>query len=202
MRGESRHRSARGRSETDDGGAEPATVVPGRAAQLQGVQDGAVARQLVVLVEHVQAEAAVAGPVVHGLERDQGELLVDGELSDVTVLYAVRPAPEDLSVTELSQVTRLRLGQQDDVSSQDELLPGADPGHQGFELLVGQPEPVAVPALEDDAVAESRMDAIEVGGVDRQAAFVRLARSRDDPECQWTHEATAPLDAGAVPVPR
>ena len=73
---------------------QPPAVVAGRPDQLQGVQHRAVAGQLVVLVEHVQAERAVGGPVVHRLERDQGQPPVDGQLGDLRVLDAVRPAPQ------------------------------------------------------------------------------------------------------------
>ena len=95
---EGRDRAAGRGAEADDDGAQAAAVVTGGTGQGQGVQHRAVAGQFVVLVEHVQAEAAVAGPVVHRLERDQGELLVDRQLGDGPVLDAVRPAPEDLAV--------------------------------------------------------------------------------------------------------
>ena len=50
--------------------------------QLHGVQHRAVAGELVVLVEDVQAEAAVVGPVVHRLPGDQRQAAVDGQLGD------------------------------------------------------------------------------------------------------------------------
>jgi hypothetical protein len=67
------------------------------------VKHGAVAGELVVLVEHVQAEGTVAVPVVHRLECDQRELQVVGD------------------------VTEQRLGLQDDVALLDELLAGPEP---------------------------------------------------------------------------
>ena len=48
------------RAEADHHRSQPAAVVPGRPDQLQGVQHRAVAGQLVVLVEDVQAERTVA----------------------------------------------------------------------------------------------------------------------------------------------
>ena len=53
--------AAGGRAEPDDGGAQPAAVAAGDPGQLQRVQDGAVAGQLVVLVEDVQAEVPAVG---------------------------------------------------------------------------------------------------------------------------------------------
>ena len=117
-----RHGAAGGGPEADHDGAQPAAVVAGGTGQRQGMQHGAVAGELVVLVEDVQAEAAVAGPVVHGLEGDQRELLVDRQLGDGPVLDAVRPAPEDLPVPEFGQVLGLRLGQEDDVGFGQQLL--------------------------------------------------------------------------------
>src|SRR6478735_7630972 len=95
-------------AEANHDGAQPAPVVPGGTCQRQRVQDRAVAGQLIVFVEHVQAEPAVAGPVVHGLKRDEGQFLVNCQLGDGAVLDAVRPPPEDLPVPHLRQVFRLR----------------------------------------------------------------------------------------------
>ena len=89
--------AAGGRAEPDDGGAQPAAVAAGDPGQCHGVQHGAVAGQLVVLVEDVQAEPAVGLPVVHRLERDQRQPPIDGDLSQGGILHAVRPAPDDLS---------------------------------------------------------------------------------------------------------
>ena len=51
-----RHRAPAGRAEADDGRPERAPVFAGDADELHGVQHRAVAGQLVVLVEDVQAE--------------------------------------------------------------------------------------------------------------------------------------------------
>ena len=90
-------RAAGGGAESDDGSAQPATVAAGDSGQLHGVQDGAVARELVVLVKDVQAESAVGLPVVHRLEGDYRQPPIDGDLSQRGILHAVRPAPDDLS---------------------------------------------------------------------------------------------------------
>jgi hypothetical protein len=87
-------------------------------------------------VEDVQAKTAITGPVVHGFECDQGQLLVNGQLRDGAVLDAVRPAPEDLPVPQFGQVRRLRLGQEYDVGSrQQRFLTGHFP-HKGGEVVV------------------------------------------------------------------
>ena len=91
------HRPARGGAEADDRGAQAAAVVPAGAQQLERVQDRAIARQLVVLVEDVQDEVAALAPVVHRLPGDEGQPAVDGQLGHLAVLHAVRPAPDDLA---------------------------------------------------------------------------------------------------------
>ena len=91
--------AAGGGAEPDDGSAQPPTVAAGDPGQLHGVQDGAVARQLVVLVEDVQPEPAVGLPVIHRLEGDQRQPPIDGDLGQRGILHAVRPAPDDLSRT-------------------------------------------------------------------------------------------------------
>jgi hypothetical protein len=122
-------------------------------------------------VEDVQTVAAVGLPVVHGLPRDQGEAFVDGELGDLAVLDAVRPSPEGLAVAEALEVGGLGLGQQDNVAVGDDLFTVGQ-GDEGFEVGVG------------DAEAQIGVDAVEVGGVDRQAPLVGLARGGQDAEAQ------------------
>ena len=134
---ERRHGTACGRSEADDDRGQATAVVAGRAAQLQGVDDGAVPGELIVLVEDVQAEAAVAAPVVHGLPRDEREALVDGELRDLGILHAVRPAPQHLALPQGLHVGGLRLGQQHDVGPVENLCPIEHAAHEGLELGIG-----------------------------------------------------------------
>src|SRR5680860_1210623 len=76
-------------AEADHGSTKPSTVVACGADDLQGVQHGAVSGQFVVLVEHVQVEGAVGGPVVHRLERDQRQPPVDGLLGKLLILHTV-----------------------------------------------------------------------------------------------------------------
>lgn len=71
----------------------------------------------------MQAEAAVTGPVVHRLEGNQREFLVDRQLGDGRVLDAVRPSPEDLPVPELGEIFGLRFRQQHDVGVGQQLRP-------------------------------------------------------------------------------
>ena len=164
QRVERRHRTAGGRAEADDDGAQPTPVGTGRSGDLHGVQHRAVAGELVVLVEHVQAEGAVAVPVVHRLEGDQRELLVDGDLRELLVLHAVRPTPEDLPDAQLGDVAEQRLGLQDDVALLDELLAGPEAGDPALELVVGQAEALPVAMFEVDAVPEVVGNPAEVVG--------------------------------------
>ena len=60
QRVERRHGTSGGRAKADDHGAQPTPVVAGGSRDLHGVEHGAVAGKLVVLVEHVQAEGTVA----------------------------------------------------------------------------------------------------------------------------------------------
>ncbi len=130
----------RGPPETDDHSAEAAAVIAGGTSQCQCMQHRAVAGELVVLVEDVQAKAAVARPVVHGLKGDERELLVDGKLGDSPVLYAVRPAPQRLPVTEFGQILGLRLGgEEDDVVVGNQLLACTEPPTNDSSLLSGTP---------------------------------------------------------------
>jgi hypothetical protein len=99
-------RAPAGRPEADDSRPQALAVVAGDADQFQRVQHRAVAGQLAVLVEDVQGELAVTGPGVHRFEGDQRQTPVDGQLSDLLALDAVRPAPQDLPVAQLGQVLR------------------------------------------------------------------------------------------------
>jgi len=81
-------------AETDHHRAQPTTVVTRRTGELERLDHRAVPGELVVLVEHVQPDRAVDRPVIHRLERDHGQAAVDGQLGDLWILHAVRPAPE------------------------------------------------------------------------------------------------------------
>ena len=103
-------RATGGGPESDDGSAQPAAVAAGDSGQLHGVQDGAVARELIVLVKDVQAESAVGLPVVHRLEGDYRQPPIDGYLRQGGILYAVRPSPDDLSDVQFGHVLGLHFG--------------------------------------------------------------------------------------------
>ena len=143
-------RAAGGGAESDDGSAQPATVAAGDSGQLHGVQDGAITRELVVLVKDVQAEAAVGLPVVHRLEGDYRQPPIDGDLRQRGVLHAVRPSPDDLPHVELGQVLCLHFGQQNDVAVGDELLPGTDSTDEFGQRVLRGAEVRAVAVLEED----------------------------------------------------
>jgi len=177
-------RASRRGSEPDDDGAQPTAVVAGQAGELQPVQDRAVAGHLVVLVEDVQAEPLVAGPVVHRLERDERQSLVDGHLGQGAVLDGVRPSPQDLSRAHLLEVDGLRLGQEHDVRAAEQVLARGEPLDERGQLLVGEPERLAVAPLEDEVGPQHLVDPVEVQGVEGQTAFVRLARRRHDSKGQ------------------
>ena len=151
------------------------------------MQDRGVPGDLVVLVQHVEAERPVRGPVVHRLEGDHRQSPVDRLLGDLDVLYAVRPSPENLPRTHLGEVRRQRLGKQDDVRVREQLLVRTEPADQRPELLVRHAEVLAVSGLEEHPVPQLRLDAVEVTGVDRQPPLVGLARPRDDPDAQLLH---------------
>ena len=187
VRVQGRDGPAGGRAEPDHDRAQPAPVVAGHPESCQGVQHRAVPGHLVVLVEHVQVERAVVGPVVHGLERDQVEPLVDRELGESRVLHAVRPAPQGLSLAELGDVLEQRFGQHDDVAPGDQLRARQEARHEGGQLLVRHAERLAVTALQVDAVSEIGRDPVQVQRVDRQPPLVGLAEPRDDSERELLH---------------
>ena len=179
------HRAARSRSEPDDDGVEAPAVVACPADQPESMDHRAVPGELVVDVEDVQGEIAAARPVVHRLEGDQGQTLVDGALRDLSVLHAVRPAPEDLAVAEVVQVGRLRLGEHHDIARRDHIGAGGDAADQGTQCVVGRAEPRAVPGLEHDALTQLARDAVEASRVKRQAALIRFRGGGKDAERQW-----------------
>ncbi len=109
------------RPEADYRGAELTAVLAGSSYLLESMQDRAVARQLVVLVEDVGAKAPLGGPVVHCFPCDQRQPAVYCELSDCLVLDAVRPAPQDLPPMELGEVLLHRLGLKYHVALLDQL---------------------------------------------------------------------------------
>ena len=132
------HRAARGGAEADHRGAQRAAVVAADPEQREGVQDRAVARQLVVLVEDVETKSPSLAPVVHRLPGDEGHAPVDGELGHLAVLDAVRPAPDDLPGAQRLEVLGQRLGQQEHVALREELLARAQPADQRPDLLVAR----------------------------------------------------------------
>jgi hypothetical protein len=124
-------------------------------------------------VDDVQAELAVVRPMVHRLEGDQGQAPVDGQLGDLLVLHAVRPAPQDLPVPQLGEVVWHRLGQQNDVAVGDEprtgaarrpVVPTARWARRGFTVAL----------FEKDARARVGIDPLDVLRVDRQPPLILL----------------------------
>ncbi len=114
----------------------PAAVVARGAGQGEGVQHRAVAGQLVVAVEDVQADRTVCRPVVHGLEGDHRQLAVDRQLRHRGVLDQVRPAPQHVPPAQGGHVGVLRLGQQHHVGVGEDLLARREASHVLRELLV------------------------------------------------------------------
>ena len=131
------HRATGGGTEADHDRGEPPPVVAGQPAQLQRLQHRAVAGQLVVGVEDVHPDGPVDGPVVHRLERDQGQVPVDRQLGQCRVLHAVRPAPQHLAGLDQRDVGELRLGQQHHVGGGDHLGAGREPGDERCQVVVG-----------------------------------------------------------------
>ena len=184
---ERRHGSAGRGAEADHHRGEPTAVVAGGADQLKSVEDRAVARELVVLVEDVQPDGVVAGPVVHRLEGDQGQALVDRELGQLGALDAVRPAPEGLARLHRVDVLELGLQQQDDVGLLEDLGARGHAADVRCELGVLAAERLAVPFLERDPGSELGFEACQVVGVDREPVLVLLRGASDDPESEQAH---------------
>ena len=203
MGAQRRHGPARGRAEADDHRGQAAAVVAGRAAQLEGVQHGAVPGDLVVEVEDVQAERAVAPPVVHRLEGDRGEALVERELGHDLVLHEMRPPPQHLAVAHLTEVVVLRFGQQQHVGRRDQRGAVQDAADQRAQLVVGHAEALAVARLQQHARAQVVGDPVEVARMQRNTPLIRLARGADDAQDQGFrggHDRLLP-SAGAEPTP-
>ena len=185
------HRAARGGAEADHRGPQPAAVVAGRPAQLQRVQDRAVAGQLVVLVEDVDAEGARRGSSGSSPPRRSAS----GRGRSPTCVIA-RPARSAASPTRPARGAASRrssasgLGSTIDVAPREQLLARQQPADQRRQLVVGDAEPLAVPALEEEPPAHARVDALDVRRVDRQPPLVRLARRRDDAGSQVAHRAS------------
>jgi hypothetical protein len=123
-------------SEADHDRAQPTAVVARRPDERERMQHRGVAGQLVVLVEDVQVEVPIAGPVVHGLEGDQRQPLIDSDLGDRGVLNAVWPAPEDLSFAHCLEIVRHGFGEHDDLPLREELLARLDSADQRPQLFV------------------------------------------------------------------
>ncbi len=164
-------------TESDDGGAQPAAVAAGDSGQLHGVQDGAVARQLVVLVKDVEPESAVSLPVVHCLEGDQRQPPINGDLGQGRVLHAVWPTPNDLSHIEFGEILGLDLGQENDVAVGGELIACPDSTDEFGQSVVGGAELRAVAVLQEDPLPDPTIDLGEVRRVNRQSALIHLARA-------------------------
>ena len=176
QREQRRDRAARGRAEADDGRPQPPAEVPGSASQLQGMQHGAVAGELVVHVEHVQAEGAVGG--VQWFIASQAIMVSRrsiAELGQLRVLHAVRPAPQHLARPHRGDVVVTRLGQHHDVALGDQLLARAQPAHQRLELLVGDAVAPPYPRSRNIRCAGRASIRLQVPGMDRQPALVLLA---------------------------
>ena len=125
--------------------------------------------------------------MVHRLECDHSELLVDGELREFLVLHAVRPPPQDLPNAQPGDVAEQRLGLQDDLAHLDELLACPEAGDQALQLVVGHAEAVPVAMFEVDTVPEIIRNPTEVVGMQRKPALVLLKRPSHDAEAQLVH---------------
>src|SRR6478609_449410 len=178
-------------AEADDDRAALGAVVTGDPRDLEGVEHRAVAGELVVLVEDVEAERAVLVPVVHRLEGDERQLPVDGGLRQLGVLHAVRPAPEHLPDPQGRDVTEQGLRRENDVALRDELLATEEPADVALELVVGHAVPLAVAGLEEDPPAQLLGDPVDVLGVQWQPVLVLLEGPGHDAEAELDHARTS-----------
>ena len=175
---------ARCGAEPDHHRAQPGPVVAGGPREAQGVKDRAVPGELVVLVEHVQTEVALPGPVVHRLEGDEGEPTVDRGLRQPGVLHTVRPAPQDATLRDLGHLSQLGFREQQHVGGVDHLGALRHPPHArldkaGIELEVG-----GVAAFDDHACAEVRLDPVQVPGMYRESTLVLHGGAREQTEAE------------------
>ena len=104
-----------------------------------------------------------------------------------SVLHAVRPAPHHLAAAHRLKVFGQRLGQQQHVAVGEQLVAGSQAADQRPELLVGEAEALAVAVLEEHPLPQTCVDPLHVRGVDRQPAFVLLARGGDHADGQLIH---------------
>ena len=156
------------------------------------MHDGGVPRELVVLVEHVEAEVAVVRVVVHRLPRDQRLATVDRNLGQALVLNAVRPPPQHPALGQRLEVPDDRFRYQHDVAFRHQLLPRAKTGEHTDEPRIGHVVGVAIPVLDVGASPQRRVDPGEVLRVNRQPALVRLARTGDHAEAERGHGRRRP----------
>src|ERR1700722_8208989 len=187
VRVESGHRAPRRGPEADDGGPQPPAIRARHSGQLEGMEHRTVTGHLIVLVKDMQAERAVGRPVVHRLERDQGEPAVDAELGDLLVLNAMRPAPQHLSRSHVCEVGGLRLGEQDDIAVLEKLGTRAEPGDALRELLVRDYEGLSVTGLEVDVFPQVSGDPLEVQRMNREPALALFPRPAYDTEAELIH---------------
>lgn len=119
------------------------------------MQHRAVTRELVVLMEHMQFERAVATPEVHRLEGDKRLSTVDGVLGQRLVLHTVRLAPQRLAAAELRKIAGVWLEQQSDIALRDQLRARTHPGHAFRQLRIGDAEILPISPFEIDAAQTS-----------------------------------------------
>jgi tRNA-Thr(GGU) m(6)t(6)A37 methyltransferase TsaA len=99
----------------------------------------------------------------------------------------VRPAPNHLAGPQRLEVVGQRLGQDDDVALRQQLFARAQARDERLELVVGEPEALAVPALEVELMAQDGVDALDVRRVDGQPPLVLLQGRRHDAGAEEIH---------------
>ena len=181
-----RDRAARGGAEADHRGAQAAAVVAGDPEQLQRVQDRAVAGQLVVLVEDVDAEVAVRAS--SGSSPPRRSASARRSMASWVISRSCTQCGQPQTTwpgRSVCEVLGQRLGQQDHVALR-EAAPRASAARRPAARAARRrtPKPLAVAVLEEHPRAQLGVDALDVRGMDRQPALVGLARRRDDAEGQ------------------
>ena len=190
------HGAARGGAEADHRGAQPAAVVPADPSSCERVQDRAVARHLVVLVEDVDDEVAlslqwfIASQAMRVTRRSMASWAISRSWTQCGQPQTTWPGRS------VSRSSASGLGSSS--TSHCARAPRASAARRRAARSPRRRTPaLAVAVLEEHPRAQAGVDALEVRGMDRLPALVGLARRRDDAEGQVGHGTSLWAACGA-----